>query len=228
MKLLSLMFLFVFTLSTNEINAAQINITELIPTESMNLEVLGMEEPKEVDVITKKMKKSMEKDLKWANKYIKKHAAADEKLPYHEKLGINESEYNKFIELKGKKVITVVAKKKLRLKETINGISWFYIEGLDPEYATFGIDVENKILFTKFGEIENPDYAMVDSNEGIGSWSGLKWESNNLENEWKNGNSISVIFGKLKDKNSFLFSYKYYVIKNDIAVSMANLDALYK
>jgi len=144
------------------------------PGKMVKAEVVRVVPPPEIDKYVAKVEAAAMKDPKWFEKYSK-DAPPGVPLPYDEKLGLTKEEYQKYLELWGKREFLSEGQVVLILREAKPGEWMLNATGLAGMVSTLR-------YFPEKDEFRSPNGTMVRiedidavANSILGKWTGREW-----------------------------------------------------
>jgi hypothetical protein len=132
--------------------------------------------PPELEGLAKRMQTAIAANADWFRSYVE--AAGTDELPYHEKFGLTEQEYERFLSLsKGGMTLRPVAPVELLLRKSEDGTLTF--EATPTNFPLHGVSISagGDVAETPYGSLRRgPDINQRDANAPTGRWSGPRWE----------------------------------------------------
>lgn len=172
--------------------------------------------PPESEKIARKMSIASKKNPAWIRKYVENlNLKPGEALPYHENLGISQSEYQLFVSLSGKLELKKLDDVSLKVNKIDSRYS-ILIEGNNLVINNFTIDLLNNTAITYYAELTKfQTINQDDASSPLGRWNGSQWKYEKYVDE-EDVHIEKLAIGKSKDKNQAII---YYDIKKNQAGS---------
>lgn len=146
-------------------------------------EVNQLQFPADIQNITLKFKKATEENREWFQEYYNKYYKPGEGLPYNEKFGVTEEEYNKIKNLqKVPPKLLPISLQKISVKRKDGKLN-FEGEGEFKIFDLIEIDLVSKTV--KFDEEIIPYSSVINasSTTPFGSWHGYSWSVENTNQQ---------------------------------------------
>jgi len=187
-------------------NAAPEVLSKYLPTGEFVKASMGMVfPPKEIAPYLKMLEKAAFSDPKWFKEYTKEFRSG-EPLPFHEKLGMTQADYDQYIALWEKRSFQEVKPVAIRLEEGDDGL-WM-IRTSDPAFAisTLRFDAQKMTLKSPNGELTRVDDVDTSPASLLGAWFGEEWRHSSETSISKTQENFAI--GKLKDQNLGYLIYR--------------------
>ncbi len=130
--------------------------------------------PAEVDKYVAKVEIASRKDPKWFREYSSQ-AKAGAPLPFDERLGLTQTEYNEYIALWNQRDFKPMEEVMLLLRQN-PGDSWSLIAtGQASTFSTLRYNAKNDSFRSPNGELKRIADVTADSASILGKWTGQEW-----------------------------------------------------
>jgi len=161
--------------------------------------------PKEIDKYLAKVEAAARKDPKWFREFSKQSKPGIP-LPYDERLGLTQEEYNDYLKLWGKREFKAMEEVMLNLRQTA-GDTWSLIStGGASSVSTLRYSEKSDTFRSPNGELKRIDDIKADTNSILGEWSGPEWK---FEEETGLGKTKeNVALGRLAGNQYGLIVYR--------------------
>lgn len=166
--------------------------------------------------IYKRFQSGIKKNPKWFNNYLKQHSISGEQLPWNEKFGISEDEYDEYISSVDKMRLKEMKKTTMTIIKDNEGILTLKSNDDLPYLSEIKIDTKNNCMITELGIVEyNKEIVASDNQKVTGPWNGGLWkvtfeelkDINNID-KTKTYGYMTISVGRLEKSNKIMIYYK--------------------
>jgi hypothetical protein len=131
--------------------------------------------PKEIDKYLAKVETAARKDPKWFREFSKQSKPGIP-LPYDERLGLTQEEYNDYLKLWEKREFKAMEEVMLNLRQSA-GDTWSITStGGASSISTLRYSEKSDTFRSPNGELKRIDDIKADANSILGEWSGPEWK----------------------------------------------------
>lgn len=161
--------------------------------------------PKEIDKYLAKVETAARKDPKWFREFSKQSKPGIP-LPYDERLGLTQEEYNDYLKLWEKREFKAMEEVMLNLRQSA-GDTWSITStGGASSISTLRYSEKSDTFRSPNGELKRIDDIKADANSILGEWSGPEWK---FEEETGLGKTKeNVAFGRFAGNQYGLIVYR--------------------
>lgn len=178
----------------------------LTPNVAVKGEIVAVVPPEEIEEYIAKVDKVRVSDPEWFVEYSKK-ALPGIPLPYHEKLGLSEAEYEEYLKLWDKREMKVLPQGELIVRLEKKGDKWrIRATGQASDLTTMFYDPKADTFTTTSGVLKRIEDIDADKRSILGAWTGKEWKM-----EIDDGFGITkenLAVGKLSDGSYGLLVYR--------------------
>ncbi|MEM9080717.1 MAG: hypothetical protein AAGC74_08520 [Verrucomicrobiota bacterium] len=179
----------------------------LTPDSAVKGEIVVVVPPDEIQTYIEKVEASAKSDPAWFEEYSKE-AKPGIPLPFHEKLGLSQSEYEDYLKLWDARKMEPVPQGQVvvRLEKDDKGKWMIRVTGLGSDITTMRYD-ETEDTFTSLnGTLKRLDDINADKRSILGAWTGKEWKLENKDGFGVTKENLAV--GKLADGSYGLLVYR--------------------
>lgn len=131
--------------------------------------------PKEIDKYLAKVETAARKDPKWFREFSKQSKPGIP-LPYDERLGLTQEEYNDYLKLWEKREFKAMEEVMLNLRQSA-GDTWSITStGGASSISTLRYSEKSDTFRSPNGELKRIEDIKADANSILGEWSGPEWK----------------------------------------------------
>lgn len=169
-------------------------------------EVGAIVPPKEINKYIAKVQASAKADTTgWHKEYAKK-SKPGLPLPYHENLGLTQSEYDEYLKLWDQRQFKAAQQVVIRLEEPKSGEWMIRVSGVGMPISLLRYYPESDIVKSTNGELKRIEDIDATERSILGAWSGKEWRfEEKTDFVWTKEN---MALGKYKDGKHCLLIYR--------------------
>jgi hypothetical protein len=196
------------TSASNSCAANDIDVEGLFPASGETMDVLELKYPARMEELFGKLNKAIKKDPEWWQSHVRK-ATPGSPLPYDERMGMTEKEYEEFLVV-GKSA-TLEKVKSINPEIKYNGQQLEIHFGKDlPGLEKVVVDLDKDIVTTPMGAAnERSTIEATDGQKVTGPWDGVQWMLQEVDRKAGKQTVITVAFGKLKKSGRGLLYFDF-------------------
>lgn len=138
-------------------------------------EIYEINQPEALLVIAEKIQSQISADPEWFNTYAKDFKAG-EPLPYHEKFGVTEEEYNQFLKINELTTFDVVSKPPVKIEALEDQTVKITFEDESLSLNTFTFNLAESKVETAAGTLNYEGEVLASEEQTLmGKWNGHSW-----------------------------------------------------
>jgi len=192
-------------------------LQDLLAPRSVEATVRELVTDADTAALLNRMTAAMQENKEWFVDYVKKYGGTGEPLPYNEKLGLTEAEYQRVLKVQFQALpahqaplaFTHDAKKNLVLTasgdiEPLSGLAFQFPSGR---------------VHTPFGDVESPAATRTDDYLGLGPLEGFRWHFDNLADDLSKGATMTLTVGSLERGGDGILNYQAKQVLNQVPVA---------
>jgi hypothetical protein len=161
--------------------------------------------PPEIDKYVAKVETSARKDPKWFREFSSQSKPGIP-LPFDEKLGLTQAEYNEYLALWNKREFKPMEEVMLLLRKS-SGDTWVITAtGNARALSTLRYTVKNDGFRSPNGEMKRIEDIKAESSSILGEWTGLEWKFEEETGLGKIKENFAI--GRLGDKKHGIIVYR--------------------
>jgi hypothetical protein len=176
-----------------------------VPGKVVKAEIVTVVPPPEIDKYIAKVEAAARKNKEWFKDYAK-NAPSGVPLPYHEKLGLTKEEYDKYLELWGKREFRSQAEVALILREAKPGEWVISATGPAGRISTLRYFPGKDVFKSPNGTLERIEDIDASENSILGKWKGREWRY--LGKTEISTTKENIAIGKMADGKYGLIVYR--------------------
>jgi len=171
--------------------------------EDLRGEVIVVAPPQEIQVYIRKVEEAAQKDPDFFSQHVKT-VPTGTPLPYHEKLGLSQEEYQVYMELWKQREYKVLEDVSIHLDETKEGQWVIRVSGRGAPISLMSYDGES--FYSPNGKLLAIEDIKAPEHSILGAWSGHEWR---YQEETLLGNTReNIAIGKLSSHDYGLLVYR--------------------
>ena len=157
-------------------------------------DLLELAAPAEMREIGLRMHRALAADPTWLKSYLEEnHLKPGEALPYHEKFGITQEEYNRFLASVGKLTLQKVKDVTVRVSKAEDKVT-ITLEGIDLPMRVFEFSPDGEAMTCTLGSTtDHVDIDQENADAPTGKWHGTQWEVRKGDPESGNEDDFVVL-----------------------------------
>lgn len=131
--------------------------------------------PAEIEPYLAKVEAAAHQDPEWFKEFSEK-SKPGVPLPYHEKLGLTQAEYDEYIALWDKREFDELQPLALRLEKAEGNVWMIRVTGAGFPISSLRYDLNSQELSSPNGKMERIDDIKDDKDSILGAWTGQEWK----------------------------------------------------
>lgn len=173
--------------------------------------------PAEIDKHVAKVEAAARKDPEWFTEYSSSSAPGTP-LPFHEKLGLTQAEYDDYLALWRKREFRPLEEVLLLLRESPGGVWTLTATGNASQLSTLRFQNESGTFRSPNGELKRIEDIKAAADSILGEWTGPEWRFEEETSLGKTKENIS--FGRFADGKHGLVVYRLQDVSSEGTVLM--------
>jgi hypothetical protein len=161
--------------------------------------------PPDIEKYISKVEQAAQKDPKWFLEQSK-NTPPGVPLPYHEKIGLNQQEYDDYLALWAKREIKAVEEVNLMLRKSYDGRWNILASGSAAPISSLRFSAQDDNWKSTNGVMTRLDDVKNDEKSIFGAWSGKEWRFEEETSFSKIKENLSI--GITADKKFYLLAYR--------------------
>jgi len=179
---------------------------DLLPPDGAAVDVMELRAPLRLEELTKKLQQAVANDPDWWRGHVQR-ARPGEPLPYDARLGLTQKEYTEYLSLAEKITLTKVRVAKVEVKRDGERIVLSFGDDL-PGLREAVLDLKADTVTTPFGITTNRKRIRASEGQKVtGSWDGLQWKLEEIEEEPARVTSVKFALGRMKESGRGILYY---------------------
>ncbi|MCA0384068.1 MAG: hypothetical protein LCH34_00570 [Firmicutes bacterium] len=181
--LISLALLLIFSITG--CSPAEKTVQDTLSTETLfneitaltnpSAEIYEINQPEALLVIAEKIQSQISADPEWFNTYAKDFKAG-EPLPYHEKFGVTDEEYNQFLKINELTTFDAVSKPPVKIEKLDDQTIEISFEDETLSLNTFTFNLAESKVETAAGTLNYEGEVLASEEQTLmGKWNGHSW-----------------------------------------------------
>ena len=169
--------------------------------------------PPEINKYIAKVEKAASQDPKWFKEYSSK-AKPGSPLPYNEKLGITQEEYEDYLKLWSQREFKAMGDDLVLLLRESSGGTWtITATGAASAISTLRYDPKTDTFRSPNGEMARLEDIKADAESSLGAWTGFEWK---FQEETSLGQTKeNIALGKYTDNKFGLIIYRVQEVSSE-------------
>lgn len=173
--------------------------------------------PAEIDKHVAKVEAAARKDPEWFKEYSAASSPGTP-LPFHEKLGLTQAEYDDYLALWRKREFRAMEEVLLLLRESPGGIWTLTATGNASQLSTLRFQTESGTFRSPNGELKRIEDIKAPADSILGEWSGPEWR---FEEETSLGKTKeNIALGRFADGKFGVVVYRMQDVSSEGTVLM--------
>ncbi len=194
------------------------DLVDLLPSFTTKVSLMTLIFTEKDESIAAKVQLARESDPEWFHQYILSREIPGEPLPYHEKLGVKEKEYEYFLSSAERATFKEFGKAELKVKR--DSVARTVILDLDiPESLfrniTFFLDFYK--VKTPLGDLTKHEYVhQKEINSPLGQWKGFSWHLEEGTIESGHATSVRLAIGQVLANQKTFIEYRVSALQDGV------------
>ncbi|MFT3990700.1 MAG: hypothetical protein QM680_04750 [Luteolibacter sp.] len=168
--------------------------------------------PQEIDKYVAKVEAAARKDPKWFREFSAQ-AKPGSPLPYDERLGLTNEEYNAYLKLWSQRAFKPMEDVQLMLREPTPGNWSLTSTGGASNLSTLRYTAKDDLFRSPNGEMKRLPDIQADASSILGEWSGAEWKFEESSEFGKTKENIAI--GRFSDNKYGLIVYRMQEISSE-------------
>ncbi len=169
--LLAVLFVYSNLASADE---RDVRIAQLFAPGRYSAEILALTPPPDVAASMREFESAMQRNPEWFKKYVEEHSTPGKPLPYHEKMGISQADYERIHTAKREFKLLPVAKCEISITKTDKEL--LEISGTNAAACLNGLVINAQSRSITYQRLMASECNLVEPNKtAVASISGVTW-----------------------------------------------------
>lgn len=213
MRFIRLLSIVLAVATASAVNAT--DVVGLLPTGAITADLMTLAQSPRAQELTILFREAIARDPEWFKAFVAK-VPGGQALPYDERFGISEREFEELRVLSTTQKLTKVQEVQITFRKRPDGSTIIEapdLNDLDGVVISAGSDM----VITTYGALgTKKPINNADASSATGAWSGTQWSAERIDSAMTNGYSAKLALGQLKaDRRLILyFSAKALVDSN--------------
>lgn len=168
--------------------------------------------PQEIDKYVSKVEIAARKDPKWFREFSAQ-AKPGTPLPYDEKLGLTQEEYNTYLKLWNQRAFKPIEEVVLMLRESTPGNWTLASAGGAGSLSTLRYSSKDDVFRSPNGELKRLPDIKADAASILGEWGGAEWKYEETTEFGKTKENIAI--GRYTDNKHGIIVYRVQEVSSE-------------